>query len=435
MNVVKVNIFWFRRDLRLDDNTALYYALSGDLPVLAVFIFDKNILSHIEDNYDLRVNFIYEYIIKLKKELETYGSTLKIYSGTPVDVFHDIIKNYAIHSVYANHDYEPYGIERDHTLKEFFHSKDIAYKTFKDIVIFEKDEITKADGSPYTVYTPYSKKWLAEYHQNELISNNCEILADNFYKIPADPFTSICTLGFKRIAEDFPKNVINKRIIKTYHLTRDFPGYLSTTRIGIHLRFGTISIRQLANTAAKLNYTFLNELIWREFFMQILYHFPFVTERSFKEVYDHIQWKNDEQEFAKWCEGKTGYPFVDAGMRELNQTGFMHNRTRMVTASFLSKHLLIDWRWGEAYFASKLLDYELSSNNGNWQWAAGTGCDSAPYFRIFNPISQQKKFDPKGKYISAWLPEYGTPDYPTPIVEHDFARKRCLDSYKKALGK
>ena len=242
-------------------------------------------------------------------------------------------------------------------------------------------------------------------------------------------------MGLKESSIEIPSARFPSEIIKNYHNTRNLPAENGISRLGVHLRFGTISIRRLAEQALALNKTYLNELVWREFFMMILWHFPKVVDYSFKPAYDFIEWRNDEKEFEAWCNGKTGYPMVDAGMRELNQTGYMHNRVRMITASFLTKHLLVDWRWGERYFAEKLLDYELSSNNGGWQWAAGSGCDAAPYFRVFNPELQTKKFDPELKYIRKWVPEFEGFNYPEPIVEHKFARQRALDTYKQGLNK
>lgn len=435
MEVNKINIFWFRRDLRLQDNHGLYQALAGGLPVLPVFIFDSEILHKISYRHDRRVNFIYGEVLRLKYELETLGSTLIILHSTVINAFHKLLSDYPLNSVITNHDYEPEAISRDEKVALFLKEKAVGFQSFKDQVIFEKDEIVKENGKCYSVFTPYSKKWkekLAviypyEYPSSDYLWNLC--------KIPSAPFVSLCEMGFGRRADDYPPAVINQKLLKNYHLTRDFPSQEGTSRLGIHLRFGTISIRQLVKMALETNETFLAELIWREFFMSVLFHYPSVLVSAFKPAYDFIEWKNDSHDFELWCEGKTGYPFVDAGMRELNETGFMHNRARMVAASFLAKHLLIDWRWGEAYFAGQLLDFELSSNNGNWQWAAGSGCDAAPWFRIFNPLLQAKKFDPENKYILKWIPEFGTGEYLEPIVDHEFARERCIAAYNKVLKK
>ena len=428
-----MNIFWFRRDLRLDDNRGLFYTLKEQKDVQPVFIFDSEILNSLSDKYDKRINFIYKEILNLKNQLKRFGSDLKVYFGKPVEVFKRITEESEIGNVYTNHDYEPYAIDRDEGVRKFLETKEVNFKTFKDHVIFEKDEVLKDDGKPYTVYTPYSKKWKSKLKAGDLEQYNIELFANNFVKTNQSEIIGLPEMGFEEIDFDFPPKDFDENIISNYDKKRDFPGANSTSRLGLHLRFGTISIRKLVAYALKMNQTFLNELIWREFFIQILWHFLYVVNQSFKKQYDNIKWINDEEGFQKWCDGKTGFPIVDAGMRELNETGFMHNRVRMIVGSFLTKDLLIDWRWGEAYFAEKLLDFELASNNGNWQWAAGTGCDAAPYFRIFNPESQTKKFDPELKYIKKWVPEFSSPDYPEPMLDHSFARKRCLEVYKAAL--
>jgi deoxyribodipyrimidine photo-lyase len=429
----KINIFWFRRDLRLDDNAGLYHALNSGLPVLPVFIFDRNILDRLDTIKDPRVEFIYNSLDEINKKLTRYNSSLAVFCGKPDEIFPAIIKQYQVNAVFANKDYEPYARERDTKISSMLSSYGIKFELFKDQVIFEEDEVLKQDGKPYTVFTPYSISWKRKFKLTNIENYTSEKLICNFlrcnYKFP-----ELGELGFKRSGLTFPSKEIKKNIISKYHIHRDYPFIENgTTRLGIHLRFGTLSIRKLVQLAAKLNETFLNELIWREFFMMILWHFPHTTERSFKQEYDLIRWRNNEKEFFAWCNGLTGYPLVDAGMRELNNTGYMHNRVRMITASFLSKHLLIDWRWGERYFASRLLDFELSSNVGNWQWAAGSGCDAAPYFRIFNPAVQTKKFDPKFKYIKKWVPEFNDKNYPQQIVEHNFARNRAITEYSRAL--
>ncbi len=428
-----ITIFWFRRDLRLNDNHGLFHALKKE-NVLPVFIFDKQILKKVDNKNDLRINFIYQQLNVLKQKLEKNKSTLLVLYDSPLDAFKKINQKYEIQSVFFNRDYEPYAIDRDSKVTDFFSNQNIPVYTFKDQVIFDKDEVIKHDGSPYTVYTPYAKKWKEKFHQQKIKGYSSEKNLSNLYKTESLSIPSIQDIGFNPIDFDFPKQNIQSEIIYNYDKTRDIPSLDGTSKASVHLRFGTISIRKLIRTAAELNETFLNELIWREFYMMILWHFPQVTEQSFKKQYDKIEWRNNEKEFEAWCNGKTGYPFVDAGMRELNQTGYMHNRLRMITASFLTKHLLIDWRWGEAYFAQKLLDYELSSNNGGWQWAAGTGCDAAPYFRIFNPELQTQKFDPGLKYIKKWVPALESKEYPKPIVEHKFARERALKTYKQALN-
>ncbi len=428
----QINIFWFRRDLRLHDNHGLFHALKNK-NVLPVFIFDKQILDTLDKN-DARITFIHKELEQLKKQLEKYRSTLIVLYNNPIDAFKSIQKQYSIEAIYYNHDYEPYALERDQAVFQYFKNQNIPVYDFKDQVIFEKDEILKADHSPYTVFTPYSKKWKEKLIDQKIDLYKSEDLLHNLYQTNPAKLLAIDELGFRKSNLIFPKKKIDSSLLENYHKTRDIPSLKGTSRLGIHLRFGTISIRNLVKRAAKTNEIFLNELIWREFYMMILWHFPTVIDQSFKKKYDRIEWINNENEFKAWCNGKTGYPIVDAGMRELNKTGYMHNRLRMVTASFLTKHLLIDWRWGEAYFAEKLLDYELASNNGGWQWAAGTGCDAAPYFRIFNPELQTKKFDPNLQYIRSWIPEFGSSGYPKPIVNHKFARERALRTYKNALN-
>ncbi len=431
-NVKEVSIFWFRRDLRLHDNHGLYQALKSSPEVLPVFIFDKTILNKLTDRKDRRVQFIHQCLDSINAELQNIGSSLLVLHDEPINAFTTICELYNVKCVFANHDYEPYAIDRDKKIAEWLQSKGIAFHSFKDQVIFEKAEVMKADGSPYTIFTPYSKVWKQKLTSKELQEFPSNKLFSNLLKTKSFPFPSLSEIGFEKSDYEFPSIRINKKLITDYHLTRNFPATKGTSMLSVHLRFGTVSIRNLAAIALELNEQWLNELIWREFFMMILYHFPFVVNKSFKTNYENIQWINNEAEFKKWCDGETGYPIVDAGMRELNQTGLMHNRVRMIVASFLTKHLLIDWRWGEAYFAEKLLDFELSSNNGNWQWAAGCGCDAAPYFRIFNPYEQTKKFDADMLYIKKWIMNF-TPDYLPPIVEHDFARKRALEVYKNSL--
>lgn len=425
----KINIFWFRRDLRLSDNTALNAALQSDQKVLPIFIFDTEILDQLENKSDRRLDYIHQALEKINIELKNHTSGIKTYLGKPIDIFKDIINEFDVETVFCNRDYEPQAIKRDKEIYDFLQKNNVEFKGFKDQVIFEKNEIVKNDGLPYTVFTPFSKKWKEKLYQTEI--NSTKINFENFHQFKAKNIHSLKEIGFEKTDMVFVEPVLDKKIIEDYDKYRDFPALDQTTRLGIALRFGTISVRKCVKYASEHNETWLNELIWREFFMQILYHFPKVVTKCFKEKYENIQWRNNEDEFKLWCEGKTGYPIVDAGMRHLNETGFMHNRVRMVVASFLTKHLLIDWRWGEAYFAEKLLDYELSSNNGNWQWAAGCGCDAAPYFRIFNPSEQTKKFDKDQKYIKKWLPENYSEI--TPIVEHTFARNRALETYKKAV--
>ena len=428
----KISIFWFRRDLRLKDNHGLYRALESGKKVLPIFIFDEDILDLLENKYDKRVDFIVQALQTLNSFLKSKNKGIKIFKGKPLEIYKKLTENYEIEAVYSNEDYEPYAIKRDQEIADFLASKNINFHQFKDQVIFHKDEIVKADKKPYTVYTPYSKLWLNEFQKIDLQGFPSEKKLDILLEIPFEEL-KIEDIGFQKTDLTFEVPEADLHIIKTYEETRNFPAVKGTTQLGVHLRFGTISVRKLAKIAKENNLTFLKELIWREFFMQILYHFPKVVNHSFKSKYDAIPWENNPEFLEKWKAGKTGFPIVDAGMRELNATGFMHNRVRMITASFLIKHLLTDWRIGEAYFAEKLMDYDLSANNGNWQWCASSGCDAAPYFRIFNPDEQQKKFDPDFKYIKKWIPEFGTKYYPKPIVEHKKAREKVLKVYKEAL--
>lgn len=430
-----IAVFWFRRDLRLEDNVGLYHALRSGHPVLPVFILDTEILDRLEEKADRRVAFILAALGEINKKLASAGSSLKVLHRTPVEAFRKILDEYDVKAVFTNRDYEPYATARDEKISLLLKNSAIPFHSFKDQVILEKKEVVKSDGSPYTVFTPYSRAWKKQLTIQDTESFFSEKHAGNFLKLPAARIPGPEEISFTNTDTVSPVPAINQEIIRNYHLTRDIPSLEGTTRLGVHLRFGTVSIRQLVRTALDLNETWLNELIWREFFMSIIWHFPHVTDSSFKARYDAIQWRNNEEEFDRWCNGMTGYPIVDAGMRELNTTGFMHNRVRMIIASFLTKHLLTDWRWGEAYFAGKLLDYELSSNNGNWQWAAGTGCDAAPYFRVFNPAEQTRKFDPQMRYINRWVPELGSPSYPSPMIDHAMARQRALATYASGLGR
>lgn len=435
MNITKpIAVFWFRRDLRLYDNTALYIALTSGFSVLPVFIFDKKIVNKLDAD-DKRVSFIYQAIEHMNQLLIPYNTTIQVLYGTPDKIFEQLISSYTVNCIFANHDYEPYAIERDLQIKKMLAEKGVLFHTFKDQVIFEKNEITKLSGEPYTVFTPYSHRWIEKLKLDDsnLHTWRSENYLFNLIHTDIKPLLPITDIGFNEIKGMFQPFKLNKPVLETYEKTRDFPALNSSSRASVHLRFGTVSVRELVAQAIEINTVWLNELIWREFFMQILWHFPHVVHQPFNPKYQFISWVNSEKDFEAWSRGETGYPLVDAGMRELNETGFMHNRVRMVTASFLIKHLLINWQWGEAYFAGKLLDFELSSNNGNWQWASGTGCDSVPYFRIFNPVLQAVKFDPQNIYIKKWLPEYGTKSYVSPILEHNFARSRCIETYKASL--
>ena len=421
------NIFWFRRDLRLIDNVGLFHALSQKDKLIPLFIFDTNIIDHLPKD-DSRISFIYNQLRKINEELQSYGSSLLVLKGDPKSAFEKLISKYNINAVFSNEDYEPYALYRDRKVTEYLKHQNILHTQYKDQVVFSPLEILKDDGNPYTVYTPYKNKWLSRFRENPIsIHNDMNVV--NFHNHFFD-FPTIEQLGF-----EFSKIQVRDytlKILDSYKENRDVPYNDQTSYLSVHLRFGTVSVREIINQLNR-NEVFLSELIWREFFMQILYNFPHVVNNSFKSKYDKIEWRNNKEEFKKWCEGKTGYPIVDAGMRQLNQTGYMHNRVRMIVAGFLCKHLLIDWRWGEKYFAKKLLDYELSSNNGNWQWAAGTGCDAAPYFRIFNPFTQQKKFDKEFKYVKRWIDDFNEDDYLEYIVDHKEARERALICYKSAL--
>jgi deoxyribodipyrimidine photo-lyase len=431
-----INICWFRRDLRLDDNAALYHSLKSNHPVLPIFIFDKNILDDLENKADRRVEFIHAALQEMQEQLIKTGSSLEVYYGFPVEVFKQVLKKYTIKKVFTNNDYEPYAIERDTGIKKLLEETGASFHTYKDQVIFEKDEVMKEDGKPYSVFTPYSRRWKAMLTDFYLKSYPVKKYLPNFFKQSPAVLPALESMGFVTVDKPFPAKQLNKEIIKKYKEQRNYPAIEGTSRLGVHLRFGTVSIRELANKVKDLSEGYLNELIWRDFYHMILWNFPHVGRgKSFKPEYDLIEWRNNEKEFQQWCNGMTGYPIVDAGMRELNETGYMHNRLRMIVASFLTKHLLIDWRWGEAYFAQKLLDFDFAANNGGWQWASGSGCDAAPYFRIFSPARQTENFDKQLKYIRKWVPDLDEFSYPTPIVDHDFARKRCLEVYAKALKK
>jgi deoxyribodipyrimidine photo-lyase len=429
-----INLFWHRRDLRLKDNAGLHKALRSNLPIQSVFIFDSNILQELPKD-DQRVIFIHREVSRLKKEYQAYGSDLIVRFGDPKLILPQLVNELNAQSVYTNRDYEPYALVRDKGIYETLQRKGKTLIGSKDHVIFEKDEIVKNDGLPYTVFTPYSRKWKEKLNEFYLSSYPSEKYLSRLNQIQAEELIQLKDIGFSDLqTQEFPSINFPEKIISTYDETRDIPSINGTSKLSIHLRFGTISIRELCRLALRENPTYLNELIWRDFYQMIIFNFPHSAKDSFKKQYDAIIWEQNEDHYRLWCEGKTGYPLVDAGMRELNATGFMHNRVRMVVASFLSKHLLLDWRLGEAYFALKLHDFELASNMGGWQWAAGCGCDAAPYFRVFNPTSQQEKFDKDFKYIKKWVPEFGSSTYSTPTIEHKFARERAIKRYKETLS-
>lgn len=430
----KVSIFWFRRDLRLDDNVGLLESLKGDLRVLPIFIFDSEILEKLPED-DARVTFIFNTLQDMRKELQEVDSSLAMYHGKPIDIFEDLLEKYDVAKVVTNRDYEPYAKERDKEIQDLLKEHEVDFETYKDQVFFEKDEVVKSDGDPYVVYTPYMKLWKETFKKTDLTIHYTSQYLDNFIKNSRLPNLSLKDIGFKKSNIEVPEYDVTPTLIQNYEATRNYPAKDATSRLGPHLRFGTVSVRKMLKKAiAEKNEVYWQELIWREFFMQILWHFPNTVTDAFKAKYDRIEWRNNEDEFELWKQGKTGYPMVDAGMRQLNESGFMHNRVRMLVGSFLCKHLLVDWRWGEAYFAEKLLDYEMSSNVGNWQWVAGSGVDAAPYFRIFNPTTQIDDYDKDHKYLKQWIPEYGTDEYPEKMVDHKEARERALSTYKAAVS-
>ncbi len=433
MTKPEIAVYWMRRDLRLEDNVAMHHALTSGLPVLPLFIFDRDILDKLEDPKDARVQFLHLELQAIKKQLVHAGGNILVRYGRPEEVWRDLLNEYHVGAVYTNRDYEPYARQRDELIENLLREAGVAFHTYKDHVIFEKNDIVKDDGQPYVVYTPFSKKWLVKFSEKDLAPFPCKAHFKALFKVDVDDIPSLGDMGFEGFPFEYPSRALDTEVVKHYGDLRDYPAKKGTSRISMHLRFGTISIREVTRIAQSHSASWLNELIWRNFYQVIIWHFPDSAEKAFKPAYDRIPWRNDREHFDAWCAGRTGYPIVDAGMRELNSTGFMHNRVRMVVASFLTKHLLIDWRWGEAYFAKKLLDFELASNNGGWQWAAGSGCDAAPYFRVFNPASQTDKFDPDHKYIRKWVPEYRDSRYPKPIVEHKMARERAIQTYKEAL--
>ncbi|SFD12660.1 deoxyribodipyrimidine photo-lyase [Chitinophaga sp. CF118] len=429
-----VNLCWLRRDLRLLDQAALYHALKSDNPIVPVFVFDSDILNDLDDKHDRRVTFIHDRLEEMQEQLARLGSTMDVFYGTVENAFRHFTNEYDVKAVFTNIDYEPYATKRDAAIARMLKEKNITFHQYKDQVIFDRDEVLKDNGEPYTVFTPYSKKWKTLLKDFHLRPYPTEKYFRNFHKQKVKKIPALRTIGFLAGERHFPSLRVKDSLIEKYDETRDYPALSGTSHLGLHLRFGTVSVREIADRAKHLNETFLGELIWRDFFQSILWHFPHVEHQSFRAEYDKIQWRNNEKEFQQWCDGETGYPIVDAGMREMNTTGFMHNRVRMITASFLTKHLLIDWRWGEAYFAKKLLDYDLAANNGNWQLAAGCGCDASPYFRVFNPVLLTEKFDKDFKYVRTWVPEFEELTYTKPIVVHEDAHKRVLEVYKKALN-
>jgi deoxyribodipyrimidine photo-lyase len=474
MNRYDRALVWFRRDLRAEDNVALSRALDEAGAVYCVFVFDTEILEALPDRNDRRVEFIWHSLVELKSALRALGGDLHVLHGRAREEIPAFALKHQIEAVYANHDYEPAALNRDRDVADHLGAQPCAWHTFKDQVIFEKAEILNAEQRPYVVFTPYKRAWLAKLGGRNTDPYPVAEHAAALASADAGPIPEFESIGFART--NLPQLDIavgsagaNSQFqdflgrIGDYARARDYPAMAGPSRLSVHLRFGTISIRQLVRAAFELDAdsenrdgasTWLSELIWREFYFSILHHFPHVVGSAFRPEYDNLEWENNESHFRRWCNAETGYPLVDAAMRQINSTGYMHNRLRMVSASFLVKDLHIDWRWGERYFARHLNDFDLSANNGGWQWCASTGCDAQPYFRIFNPVTQSKKFDPQGTFIRSQIPELSdVPDkyvhepwkmppevqrasgcligqtYPGPIVDHAAARKKALALY------
>ncbi|TGE15405.1 cryptochrome/photolyase family protein [Hymenobacter elongatus] len=433
----KIVLFWHRRDLRLHDNAGLAVALQSGLPVVPLFIYDREILDQLPSRRDARVTFIYDEVERLGRQTEQAGGTFLAFYGRPLEVFAQLVQHYEVAGVYTNEDYEPYAAVRDAAIAELIKPAGTEFRVFKDQVIFAKNEILSKSGTPPRVFGAYSKTWLAALRDEHLVPypSTEHFVESNLMPLAeAAPRPTLEQMGFERYEQFVPAAELPAAaLVSNYHNTRDKPGLVnSSTRRSVHLRFGTLSVRELMQQAKELNPKLLNELIWRDFFMMILWHYPFTATESYDPRLRLVPYRNNEDEFRAWCEGRTGYPLVDAGMRELNQTGYMPNRARIAAAGFLVKHLLIDWRWGDRYFADKLLDYDMSQNVGNWQWMAGTGAVAAPWFRVYSPQSQQEQYDTTFDYVRQWIPEFGTRDYPTPIVEHKFARERAIATFRAA---
>ncbi len=464
-------LVWLRRDLRLDDNAALYHALKSGAEVTTVFIFDTAILAPLP-RADRRVEFIHGSVAALKDELQALGSDLLVRHGAADEEIVRMATEEGVSAVYCNHDYEPAAIARDERVAHALKANGIAFHTSKDQVVLERDEVLTGAGTMFTVFTPYSRAWRKVCDGFQLKAYPVRSYFDRFEKRTPEAMPSLTDIGFETTnlaslgiqagasgAADLFQDFLHR--IHGYHDRRNFPGIKGVSYLSVHLRFGTISIRTLARTAMSHGgegaETWVNELIWRDFYHQILWHRPDVVGHAFKKDLDTLAFSTDEAHFKAWCAGRTGFPIVDAAMRQLNETGYMHNRLRMIAASFLVKDLLIDWRWGEAYFAEKLIDFDLAANNGGWQWAASTGCDAQPYFRIFNPVSQSEKFDADGKFIRRYVPELAQLDadsihapwlarpldlasagvrlgetYPAPIVDHAVQREKALKLFKRA---
>ena len=466
--VYKKSLCWIRRDLRLHDNKALYEAILRSESVLICFVFDTKILNLLDDKKDLRVTFIYQSLKELDRQLKKKDSRLFVMYGDPTYQVPQLCQTLNLSAVFVNEDYESYSKKRDTIVKHKLSQIPVDFYSFKDHVIFNGSEIKKKDGTPYRVFTPYKKAWLKRLQKKDIkpykIRLN-KLLKQNEFQQYLSSW-NLKKIGFHLSALPYPagvsaaQSVLKKftKKIHSYHKTRDFPSLEGTSQLSTHLRFGTVSIRKCITLSLKSknkgHQTWLSELIWREFYQMILDQFPYVEKKAFLKKYQNIKWPYSQKRFQAWCKGQTGYPIVDAAIRQLNQTGYMPNRLRMLTASFLVKHLLIDWRKGEAYFEKKLLDFDKAANNGGWQWCAGTGCDAQPYFRIFNPITQSKKFDPKGLYIKKWIPELEFLNekhihfpqewkkelpktfkigkhYPAPIVRHNIQRQKAIDLFLK----
>lgn len=416
-----INVFWFRKDLRLEDNTGLIEALKSGKNVQCIFIYDKSYFG----NNVRRKSFIYERLNLINDKLNEFGAYLEVLEGDFFSKFKELNQKWAISSIFYNKVYDKEVLSVENSVRKFCSQNYIKVNDFKDDLIFEPKEIVKDDRTPYAVYTAFKNKWLYKLSKLEFKNADINELASSFRKSEPKKRNDLKLSETKHLVKPYD---LSDKIKTNYANDRDFPARQATSNLSVHLRFGTVSIRNIVKQVYNSE-VLLSEIIWREFFTSIYYHFPLNKSESFKKQYDNIQWLNSKKEFEMWCNGQTGYSLVDAGMHELNETGAMHNRVRMVVASFLVKHLLIDWRWGEAYFADKLTDYDQAINNGNWQWVAGCGCDAAPYFRVFNPILQAKKFDPENIYVNKW----NAGNTSKPIIEHKFARERCLHTFKQAL--
>jgi deoxyribodipyrimidine photo-lyase len=467
-------LVWFRRDLRADDHAALYHALRDARAVWCVFVFDTGILDALPSRADRRVEFIWHALVELQGALEALGGGLAVLHGEARDLVPAHARALGVEAVYANHDYEPQAIARDAAVEAALAAEHRVFRSFKDQVVCERDEVLTQAGAPYSVFTPYRTAWLKRADDFFLKSYPVAAHAGSLAPDAGRPVPDLASMGFAQTnlrSLRIPLGASGARTLfeefaprmDAYQERRDFPAVRGPSYLSVHLRFGTISIRELARAARARGtagaQVWLSELVWRDFYFQILWHHPHVVTRSFRPEYDALRFTNRADRFAAWCEGRTGYPLVDAAMRQLNTSGYMHNRLRMVTASFLVKDLHVDWRQGERYFATHLNDFDLSANNGGWQWAASTGCDAQPYFRIFNPVSQSEKFDADGRFIRLYVPELARVpgkyihapwtlppldqqaagaiigrDYPAPIVDHARARLEALAIYGAVRG-